>query len=153
MKSARSAKSRRLCGGTVPQLGEQKNQSCAPLKVNDFDNQETIDQVRAVAKNLGMTVEQYLGAEDIPMAELAYKYKYGEPLVKPELVRHLSTQMRRLHEWYMKACQEGQEYLSVGISEEHYFRGNDLIYLQFNEFFQLFNQDALDKSFISCYCL
>lgn len=50
-------------------------------------------------------------------------------------------------------CQEGQEYLSVGISEEHYFRGNDLIYLQVNEFFQLFNQDALDKSFISCYCV
>lgn len=100
-----------------------------------------------------MTVAQYLGKEDLPMAELAYRYEYGKPLVRPEQVPHLQTQMRRLHEWYMQASKEGNIMLIVAVREEHYFRGNDEMHIDFEELFQLFNQDAIDKSLVSCYCL
>ena len=34
--------------------------------------------------------------------EVKQKYARGQPLVKPEEVKKLSTRMYELHEWYMK---------------------------------------------------
>nr|XP_051212532.1 uncharacterized protein LOC127330319 [Lolium perenne] len=88
-----------------------------------------------------------------PTAQVVNKYRYGSDLVKPGELARLGTQMRRLHEWYLKACRRGVAYLTVYLRDEHYFRGKDEINLELEELFQLFNQDALDKAVISCYCL
>ena len=102
------------------------------------------------ARDLGADV-QY---EDyFPMAEVKYTYTYGKDLVRPGQLPHLGTQMQRLHEWYMQACRNSDRYLTVGVRYEHYFRGKEEINIDFEELFQLFNQDALDKALISCYCL
>ena len=53
----------------------------------------------------------------------------------------------------MDACKEGQNWIMVGIKDEHYGRGHDVINIEFPELFQLYNQDANDKSIISAYCL
>ena len=74
------------------------------------------------ASDLGISVAQFIGEEDIPKAELAYKYVHGQPLVRPEQVAHLPTQMRRLHQWYMKAVKEEREMLMVTVKQENYFR-------------------------------
>ena len=42
--------------------------------------------------------------------------------------------------------------LMVKVKKEHYFR-EDEICINFEELFQLYNQDTLDKSIVSCYCL
>jgi hypothetical protein len=60
--------------------------------------------------------------------------------------------MRRLYEWYIKNAKGEREILLVKVSKEH-FLGEDLIHIDFEEFFQLFNQDALDKSLVSFYVL
>ena len=61
--------------------------------------------------------------------------------------------MYELHEWYMKIAKTtNRESLMVQVKEEHYFHAKDL-YVEFTELFQLFNQDALNKSIVSCYCL
>ncbi|KAK1611905.1 hypothetical protein QYE76_035578 [Lolium multiflorum] len=88
-----------------------------------------------------------------PTAQVVNKYRYGHDLVKPGELARMGTQMRRLHEWYMRACRKGDRYLTVSIRDEHYFRGKEEINLELEELFQLFNQDALDKAVISCYCL
>jgi hypothetical protein len=41
--------------------------------------------------------------------------------------------------------------LIVGVRDEHYFRGNENIYIEFEELFQFFNQDVVDKSLMSFY--
>ena len=105
------------------------------------------------ASSLGITISQLIGDEDIPKADLAWKFARGQPLVRPEQVRHLPTQMRRLHEWYMQSCRESQIMLVAAVRDEHYFRGDDKIHVEFEELFQLYNQDTLDKTIISCYCL
>ena len=87
------------------------------------------------------------------MAELAYKYQYGNPLVRPEEVPKLSTKMRRLHQWYMEETKKGTNWVILGIKDEHYLRGNDEIHIEFEELFRLFNQDAIDKSVVIAYCL
>jgi len=85
--------------------------------------------------------------------DLARKYARGEPMVKPEEVKKLSTRMYELHEWYMKIAKTtNRESLMVKVKPEHYYHAKDL-YVEFTELFQLFNQDALDKSIVNCYCL
>ena len=59
-----------------------------------------------------------------------------------------------LNKWYMAACvRKADDYLYVRIRNYHYFRGDDIIYVQFNELHQLCHMDALDKSLMSCLCL
>jgi hypothetical protein len=144
-------------GKKVPQLGEQENQSCPPLNVfsTEVDLQpEVAREVQDAAANVGVSIAEYLGSlVEYPMADLAYQYKYGEPLVKPELIKTLPTKMRRLHDWYMKVSKEGLTWIVLEIEDEHFFRGNQEIHIEVCELFQLFNQDALDKSIVSCYYL
>jgi hypothetical protein len=143
-------------GKIVPQLGEQAVQSIPPLKVSTTDKPVITDAARQMAREAGVTAEQLLGIEDLPTnideKELAWKYVPGNPLVRPEEVELLSTQMRRLHDWYLREIKAGRESLMVKVKPEHYFHGKD-VWIEFPEIFQLFNQDALDKSLVSCYCL
>ena len=85
--------------------------------------------------------------------ELKRKYVRGEPMAKPEEVKKLSMRMYELHQWYMKIAKTtNRESLMVKVKEEHYFHETTLS-VEYTELFQLFNQDALYKSIISCYCV
>jgi hypothetical protein len=81
------------------------------------------------------------------------KYKQGQSLYNLEKLDELDTQMYMLNHWYMEACKGGHIFISVKIRNQHYFRGNDIIYVEFPELHQLCYLDSLDKSLISCYCL
>jgi hypothetical protein len=92
---------------------------------------------------------------EFPVGEVVeqYKYQYGKPLVK-DGSPPLGTMMRQLHDWYMKACRESaKDTLLMSIKEEHDFVGEDLIYVEFDELFQLYNQRDIDKTIMTCYCL
>ena len=54
--------------------------------------------------------------------------------------------------WYMTAAKEGRIYLMAAVKEQHYFR-EYAVQVEFSELFQMYNQLALVKSIISCYCL
>jgi hypothetical protein len=90
--------------------------------------------------------------EDIPKAPVAQQYEKGKSLVSPEIEINLPTQMRKLYKWYMHAAKGTQQFLLMKITRDH-FLGEDLVHIEFDEFFQLFNQDALDKSLVSAYVL
>ncbi|KAK1629315.1 hypothetical protein QYE76_003630 [Lolium multiflorum] len=149
-------------GKPVPQLGNQKN-SCPPLQVYPdvtacFDP-EMVRLYKDEADAVGMSIPEYLSRIDAEFltstgddVQIAYQYKYGQPLVRAEELPNLSTQLRRLHNWYMEKCKDGKNWIMVAITDEHYGR-NDVMNIEFCELFQLFNQDALDKSLLSAYCL
>jgi hypothetical protein len=103
----------------------------------------------------GLTVAQVQGEEEIEVHEGAIKWPYapGATLVWPELVDHLPTRMYAFHNWYMKYTASGIAYLEVAIDDHHYFRGRTTFNVPVEEFWFLFNQDALDVSLISCWCL
>lgn len=144
-------------GQGVPQLGQQEKQSCAPLRVcSDVPRPKklTNKQIKKAADELGVTMAEYLGSLiEYPIAEVKYKYKHGEPFVKPEKVPNLPTKMRRLNAWYMEAAKEGKNWINLEVKEEHYGRGTAQVQVEFEELFQLFQQDAIDKSIVSAYCL
>ena len=124
------------CGKQVAQLGEQANQSIPPLKVMPDK------EVHHDTGTIGDPIEY----------QYACTYVYGRSLVRPEQVNSLTTQLRRLHHWYENAAAAGHDVFWVSYKKEHYFT-DDAMYIPFSENFQLFNQDALDKALVSCYCL
>ena len=82
-----------------------------------------------------------------------FRYEYGKPLVKPDHLS-LTTMMRRLHEWYMETYNKSRkDTLMLRIKEEHNLVGTNLLPIEFVELFQLYNQAALDKQLMTCYCL
>ena len=137
-----STRAQYYCGQTVyvPEVG------------NVVITEEHIMQAEVLKINVG----QLLEIEPMPVLredEIKRKYARSEPLVKPEEVKKLSMRMYQLHEWYMKITKSSnRESLMVQVEEDHYFNKKALS-VEYSELFQLFNQDALDKSIVSCYCL
>jgi hypothetical protein len=73
-----------------------------------FSDKDVVGQHENIARNLGMTVAQLIGEEalDIPKADVAWKFIPMQPLVRPEKIRHLPTQIRKLHDWYLEYSKE-----------------------------------------------
>ena len=146
----------RKAGKLFPSWENRQCNRSPPLKVSTTDKPVITDAARQMAREAGVTVEQLLGIEDLPTnideKDLVWKYVPGNPLVRPEEVELLPTQMRRLHDWYLREVKAGRESLMVKVKPEHYYHGKDL-WIELAELFQLYNQDALDKSLVSCYCL
>ena len=140
----------RRAGKKIAQLGEQANQSCPPLKVSKDIVANDPGMVPGYS-NLGDYLPDDVHYEIMEVDE--HKYHYGKPLVKDE--RSLTTMMRRLHDWYMKTCREsdGMSTLTLRVKPEHDLVGIELLNVPFEDFFQFYNQKALDKTTITCYCL
>ena len=108
------------------------------------------------AEVLNITVGQLLEIEPMPLLredEIKRKYVRGQPLVAPDKVKTLPTRMYELHQWYMNITNiSNRVSLMVNVKKEHYYHEKALS-IEYSELYQLFNQDALDKSIVSCYCL
>ena len=103
--------------------------------------------------NLGDYVGDDVQFETLEVVEI-FRYKHGKPLVKPDQLHRLTTMMQRLHGWYLDICRkDGTDSMMVRIKDEDDFIGVDLMPIEFVELFQLFNQHALNKQLMNCYCL
>ena len=81
------------------------------------------------------------------------KFVLGQSLYNPQALGDLGTQIYLLNKWYMQASTGGDFCVGVRIRDEHWFRGDDVMYVDFAEFHQLCHLTSLDKVIISCYCL
>ena len=108
------------------------------------------------AEMLKISVVQLLEIEPMsPLRESEIKWKYvrGQPLVAPDKVKNLPTRMYELHQWYMNITKISDRLsLMVNVKQDHCYHEKALS-IEYSELFQLYNQDALDKSIVSCYCL
>ena len=132
----------------MPSLANKRSNRAPPLKVPS----DIVDP--RMVPGYG-NVDDYLPDDvhyDIMDVQI-HRYEYGKPLVKDE--KSLTTMMRRLHDWYLKICREsgGRSTLYVRVKKEHDLVGIDLLPVPFEEFYQFFNQLALDKTTVACYCL
>ena len=153
----------RRAGKKIAQLGEQANQSLPPLQVSsDIVANDPGGMVAdIVAKDLSGMVPGYNNLGDYLPDDVHYdfleveehSYVYGKPLGKDE--KSLATMVRRFHDWYMETCREsgGTNTLYLRVKEEHDLVRIDLLIVPFEEFFQWFNQKALNKLTVTCYCL
>jgi hypothetical protein len=112
-----------------------------------------MDKAVRLAAQMNITLAELLGGAELPKAPIARKYVYGQPLVNDEKLREMPTMLRKFHDWYLRTSKCGEQTMLVDkVGLEYYFR-EDEIHIDFSEFFQFMNLDALDKSLMSCYCL
>ena len=86
---------------------------------------------------------QIAGGEDIPKADVVVKWTFeiGKTLVPPEVVSVLPTQMYKLHQHYGK------------IKDDDFLRGEAILWINWEEIYQLFHQEALDISMVGLWVL
>nr|ABA99923.1 transposon protein, putative, CACTA, En/Spm sub-class [Oryza sativa Japonica Group] len=142
LKKASSGKSK-----PVPQLGEQPNQEIEPLVAG---KEMTIEQF---ITDTGLTTDQLLGVAPIEKAEVKYMYELGKPLVKPELLQSLPTQMYKFHQLYMEMSATGREMIGARIRDTDFLQGDDILWINFRGIYKLYQLDALDVSIMSCWIL
>nr|ABA98126.1 transposon protein, putative, CACTA, En/Spm sub-class [Oryza sativa Japonica Group] len=142
LKKASSGKSK-----PVPQLGEQPKQEIEPLVTG---KEMTIEQF---ITDTGLTTDQLLGVAPIEKAEVKYMYELGKPLVKPELLQSLPTQMYKFHQLYMEMSAAGREMIGARIRDTDFLQGDDILWINFKGIYELYQLDALDVSIMSCWIL
>nr|AAX96489.1 transposon protein, putative, CACTA, En/Spm sub-class [Oryza sativa Japonica Group]ABA91696.1 transposon protein, putative, CACTA, En/Spm sub-class [Oryza sativa Japonica Group] len=142
LKKASSGKSK-----PVPQLGEQPNQEIEPLVTG---KEMTIEQF---ITDTGLTTDQLLGVAPIEKAEVKYMYELGKPLIKPELLQSLPTQMYKFHQLYMEMSATGREMIGARIRDTDFLQGDDILWINFRGIYELYQLDALDVSIMSCWIL
>ena len=72
------------------------------------------------------------------------RYEPGRSLFNPHRLHELGKQMFAINKWCIEASKRRDNWISVHIRQHQYFRGNDLIYVPFEELHQLCHLDALD---------
>ena len=101
------------------------------------------------AEVLKITIGQLLEIEPMPMLredEIKRKYVRGQPLVEPDKFKNLPTRMYELRQWQMNITKISDRLsLMVNVKEDHYYH-EKVVSVEYSELFQLYNQDALDKS-------
>nr|AAU89156.1 transposon protein, putative, CACTA, En/Spm sub-class [Oryza sativa Japonica Group]AAU89166.1 transposon protein, putative, CACTA, En/Spm sub-class [Oryza sativa Japonica Group] len=131
----------------VPQLGEQPHQVVEPLVTGeDFGITDFISDT-------GLTMAQLDGGAPIPKAEVAYKFELGKPLVRPEQLQSLPTQMYKFHERYMEMSANCREMFEARIRNPDFLQGEDVLWIHFKDVFDLYHRDALDVSLLSAWIL
>ena len=142
----------------IPQLGSQQKQSIELLVVLNQEHQDFLGFLQST----NLTTDQITGAsnqdpnplKEYPIAPVVkWHYKEGTSLVPPDIVQFLPTQMRRLHGLYMKAMRECNFMQGAKIGDEDFFRGEAIIWIDWEEVYQLYHQDSLDISIITLWLL
>ena len=135
----------------VPQLGQQSKQSIPPLKVLSEQDAATAQFVL----ESDLTKAQLLEETPIEVHPGANKkpFKLGEPLMWEELIPMLPTRMCELHAWYLKASATKDVMFRARVQDRHFNRGMDDVWIEFENLYDLYHQDVLDKSLLSVFSM
>ena len=92
------------------------------------------------------------GTLELPKAKLAWTYKPGEDLVRPDQIPNLPTRMRQLYEWYKR--QSGIMFGVVFKSRDIYqSEATGTYWIEFSSLFELYQRQALDVSIMGLFTL
>ena len=124
----------------VAQLGQQANQSIAPLVVIPSGHGSVTDLIPTLslkkdfAADAGITLAQ-LDNENLFPSDVddSWKWKWGRSLLRGDQIKFLSTCMRQLHSWYMKTTKEFDDFLICVKVTKNHFAGEDMFTIQLEE--------------------
>nr|CAE05048.2 OSJNBa0049H08.9 [Oryza sativa Japonica Group] len=116
----------------VPQLGEQPNQEVEPL----VTGQEI--GIKEFISDTGLTRDQLIKGAPIPKAEVRHQYELGKPLVKPEQLQSLPTQMYKFHQRYMEMSASGREIIGARIKISDFLQDEDVLWINFKDIYELY---------------
>ena len=118
---------------------------------------EEIARAIQFAEETGMSVAQIVGAEEPtvdPNFVPKWRFQLGQPLIRPELVNKLPTQMHRFHQWYMKKSKNDLEMFAMLVRPDDFAGvGEKLVWFQFKDIYELYHLDSLNTDLIMSWCL
>ena len=90
---------------------------------------------------------------DISKGAVVRQFELGKALVNPDKERNLTTQMRRLHQWYMEQSGQGFQAFPVRHTDDYFHNGDGSFWVYFKDLYELYNEDALDVSIVRTWTL
>ena len=139
---------------SVPDLSHLSKKDAQRVKAMPLDQQANILKFM---EETGLGLDECIGQVETPTApppEPRWPYELGKPLVKPSLVRKLSTKMYAFHQWYMMASADSREMFGLKVKPiDFYGEGEKVLWLDFKDIYEVYHHDALDISLISVWVL
>ena len=89
----------------------------------------------------------------VPTLDVPEKYEHGKPFLPLFELQEGPWEMRRFHEWYMRACHAGFSIITASIPANVYLNGDSYLMVDFKDMHALFCRNKLDVNFISAWCL
>lgn len=112
------------------------------------------EQTKQFLKETGLTLEQATGQQDTQaLVPVRWPFSLGLPLFDPEKEYEITTNLRHLHQWYLRESAKGRQGFYARFKEFHFFREPDDIWISFEEIYQLYQKDALDWTLMACWTL
>lgn len=140
--------------GPVPDLSHLSKKDAQRVKAMPLDQQAN---VLKFMEETGLGLDECIGQVETPTApppEPRWPYELGKPLVKPSLVRKLSTKMYAFHQWYMMASADSREMIGMKVKPiDFHGEGEKVLWLDFKDIYEVYHHDALDVSLISAWIL
>lgn len=91
--------------------------------------------------------------KNVKKHRFAWLYQPSKPLVRPEEVKGLSTQLRTFHDWYMQEAAAGRTDNIAVFIRDHLFNGHQVMWLNLEDIFEIYQQNALDVALICTWIL
>ena len=88
-----------------------------------------------------------------PTPEVPEKYEHGKPFLPLWKLDEGPWEMKKFHEWYMKACRVGLSMITVFVPAIVFLSGDNYILLDFKDLHALFRLEKLDVNLISVWCM
>ena len=109
----------------------------------------------AFLKEANLMAAEVARGQDIPKAQVIARWQFqlGTSLVPLEVVSLMPTKMRRLHDRYMIMMSQCVFISGAKIKDDEFFRGEAIIWINWEEVYQLYHQDALDISLAGLWVL
>ena len=82
-----------------------------------------------------------------------WTYEIGKTLVPPEVVSFLATQMYKPHQHYMRTMADCIFMQGAKIKDDDFLWGEAIIWINWEEIYQLFHQEDLDISMVGLWVL
>jgi hypothetical protein len=116
----------------------------------DIENmfQEQLAHVIEFYEQIGMPIGGILSLQDLPTDKNfvpRWCFELGQPLVKPELVNKLPTNMRRFHDWYLKKLADGLEMFGILMRPGDFaLQNKKVVWIQFKDIYEVYHLDAVN---------
>lgn len=133
---------------TVPMLGQQLQQPL-PQMLSEYEL-----NVQRQMRETGLTREQITGEAEVPVqTKIRWHFELGKSFVPAEDFKKLQTKMFAFHQWYMEQAHKRRSMFGCRVKDEHFFNGEETIWLEFKDIYEVYHQDALDVSLLACWVL
>ena len=81
------------------------------------------------------------------------KFVVGRPLLKREKLLKVPNNIKRLHDWYMRASSAGIDTFNVCIPQKAFLSENNKCMINFEDIWLMMNLERLDVQIITTFCI